>query len=88
MNDGRFRHIARDKEFMNQQNYPETAKICVTHPYAWKIDVSDEEEPHDSDLLSAITDDAYDRLIQLSDAISVQSRWILAEEQQEGLARE
>lgn len=95
LTDGQFRHIARGYEFMDELHHPEIARICLTHSfpvqnihsYAGEIDVSEEEEQHYSDLLSAITYDAYDRLIQLCDAISVPSGWIPVEERQEGLLK-
>lgn len=95
MTDGQFQHIKRGYEFMNQQNHPEIARICLTHSfplqnihsYAGKIDISWEEEQHYSALLSALIYDSYDRLIQLCDAISIPSGWIPVEERQERLAR-
>ena len=94
LTDGQFQHIACGYEFMMKQNEPEIARICLSHSfpvqdihsYAGRIDVSKEEEQFYADLLSSLRYDAYDRLIQLVDAISVPDGYIPLEQRQKKLA--
>lgn len=72
------RHIIDGYKFMLSMGYIDCAKICITHSFPYKElksyngnnDCSEEDIRFIQDYLSTTEYDDYDRLIQLSDAIS------------------
>lgn len=85
-------HIADGYDFMMGQGYPEVARICLTHsfPYqdidscfgSWNVDPErdgNSARKRMGELLSQITYDSYDRLIQLCDALAMGTGFCLLE---------
>lgn len=84
---GQFQHIKCGYELMMDQGYADIAKICLTHSfpiqnldsYVGKIDVTGEEEAEYRRRLQDCIYDDYDRLIQLCDAISMDTGYVCME---------
>lgn len=85
-------HIADGYDFMMELGYPEVARICLTHsfPYqdidscfgSWNVDPErdgNSARKRMGELLSQITYDRYDRLIQLCDALAMGTGFCLLE---------
>jgi len=81
------RHVVDGYRFMLVEGFPNAARICLTHSYpipnvmygssAW--DGSQAEQDFVAQILSEITYDAYDKLIQLCDSICLPNGPVLME---------
>ncbi len=85
-------HISDGYDFMMEQGCPEVARICLTHsfPYqnidscfgSWNMDLERDGESarkRTGELLSHLTYNEYDRLIQLCDALAMGTGFCLLE---------
>lgn len=85
-------HIADGYDFMMELGYPEVARICLTHSFpfqdidscfgSWNVDPErdgNSARKRMGELLSQITYDRYDRLIQLCDALAMGTGFCLLE---------
>jgi hypothetical protein len=72
------RHIILGYQFMHEQGFDDSARICLTHSFPYKNidaytgenDYTDEESTFIQKFIDEINYDDYDRLIQLCDAVS------------------
>ncbi|HIY29226.1 MAG TPA: HD domain-containing protein [Firmicutes bacterium] len=87
-------HIIDGYDFMMRQGFPDVARICLTHSFplqdiescfgSWQPRKSlkrdgEAEKQRVAELLSGITYDEYDRLIQLCDALATSKGFCLME---------
>lgn len=83
---GQFRHIMFGYEMMMEKGYEDIARICLTHSfpvqniysYVGELDIKEEIEKYQALIQNCIYDD-YDRLIQLCDALSVDTGYVCLE---------
>lgn len=81
------RHSIDGFNFLNQQGYPDAARVCVTHHFVLPEfnkglgtpDCSPAEERFLSDYLATLEYTLYDELIQLSDALAMPAGFCLVE---------
>ena len=81
------RHSIDGYNFAMENGYPLLARICITHSFPYKNvdavfgkwDCSDEESKFVSDYLNNINLSAYDKLIQLCDALALPTGCCLME---------
>jgi hypothetical protein len=81
------RHIIDGYNYLLEKGYDDAARICLTHPFSLKNiyavsgewDCSQEEFEYVNDFLSNTEFTAYDRLIQLCDAVASPSGFCLVE---------
>lgn len=81
------RHALEGYLFLNELGFTEGARICLTHTFQYKDidaiydswDCSEEEKQFIENYLNNITYDDYDKLIQLSDALSLADGYCYAE---------
>lgn len=85
--DTRLRHIYAGYEFLVKEGYPKAAAVCLTHSFPHpKVDVArkvTDLKKDEYELVKAFIDrrqmTAMDKLIQLSDAISVHTGFVVME---------
>ena len=72
------KHVIDGYNFMLEMDYPDVARICLTHSFPYqtikcfsgKMDISENEYRFLDDYLSTVVYDDYDLLIQLCDALA------------------
>jgi hypothetical protein len=81
------RHVLDGYLFLQGQGFPDAARICLTHSFpvqhidmvAGEWDCTPEEKQFIADTLAGIEYSAYDRLIQLCDALALPAGFCLLE---------
>ncbi|MDO5417504.1 MAG: HD domain-containing protein [Lachnospiraceae bacterium] len=92
--DGQFRHITCGFAYMNTIGHPDIADICLSHSFAVQdiysyvgnMDISKEEQKRFQELLQKRKYTEYDKLIQLCDAVAVDTGFVLPEQRFVGLS--
>ena len=81
------RHIVEGYKLLNEEGFPDAARICLTHSFPGKVvafdfpkwDCSEEECTLVRNFLSETDYNAYDRLLQLGDALGTAAGYCLME---------